>query len=84
MVLYCSCCLCLYFGSSITEAELHIFGNPCRTSAESGSSDICQSRQSGSAGAELHIVGSQGRAEVQMRNFTFLAVNAERKCGRGI
>ena len=39
------------------------------------------------AEAELHIFGSKGRAEVRMRkrkrNFTFLAVNAERKCGRG-
>ena len=65
------------------EAELHIFGSPGRTSAESGTSDLCQSRQSGSAGAELHIFGIQGRAEVRKRNFTFLAVNAERKCGRG-
>ena len=65
------------------EAELHIFGSPGRTSAESGTSYLCQSRQSGSAGAELHIFGSQGRAEVRKRNFTFLAVNAERKCGRG-
>ena len=65
------------------EAELHIFGSPGRTSAESGTSDLCQSRQSGSAGAELHIFGSQGRAEVRKQNFTFLAVNAERKCGRG-
>ena len=65
------------------EAELHIFGSPGRTSAESGTSDLCQSRQSGNAGAELHIFGSQGRAEVRKRNFTFLAVNAERKCGRG-
>ena len=48
-----------------------------------GASDLCQSRQSGSAGAELHIFGSQGKAEVRKRNFTFLAVNAERKCGRG-
>ena len=65
------------------EAERHIFWSPGRTSAESGTSDLCQSRQSGSAGAELHIFGSQGRAEVRKRNFTFLAVNAERKCGRG-
>ena len=65
------------------EAELHIFGRPGRTSAESGTSDLYQSRQSGSAGAELHIFGSKGRAEVRKRNFTFLAVNAERKCGRG-
>ena len=37
----------------------------CRTSAESGTLDLCQSRHSGSAGAELHIhvFGSQGRAE---------------------
>ena len=33
--------------------------------------------------AELQIFASKGRAEVQKRNFTFLAVNAERKCGRG-
>ena len=65
------------------EAELHIFGSPGRTSAESGTSDLCQSIQSGSAGAELHLFGSQGRAEVRKLNFTFLAVNAERKCGRG-
>ena len=57
--------------------------SPGRTSAESGTSDLCQSRQSGSAVAELHIFGSKGRAEVQKRNFTFLAVNAEWKCGRG-
>ena len=65
------------------EAELHIFGSPGGTSAESGTSDLCQSRQNRSAEAELHIVGSQGRAEVRKRNFTFLAVNAERRCGRG-
>ena len=65
------------------EAELHIFWSPGWTSAESGTSDLCQSRQSGSAGAELHIFGSQGRAEVRKRNFTFLTVIAERKCGRG-
>ena len=64
-------------------SELYIFWSPGRTSAESGTSDLCQSRQSGSAGAELHIFGSRGRAEVRKRNFTFLAVNAERKCGRG-
>ena len=33
--------------------------------------------------AELYIFGSQGRAEVRKRNFIFLTVNAERKCGRG-
>ena len=33
--------------------------------------------------AELHIFGSKGRAEVRKRKLTFLAVNAERKCGRG-
>ena len=57
-------------------------GSPGRTSAISGTSDLCQPRQSGSAGAELHIFGSKGRAEVRKWNFAFLAVNAERKCGR--
>ena len=35
--------------------------------------------------AELQTFASKGRAEVWMRkrNFTFLAVNAERKCGCG-
>ena len=65
------------------EAEIYIFGSPGRTSAESGTSDLCQARQSGSAEAELHMFGSQGRAEVRKRNFTYLAANAERKCGRG-
>ena len=51
-----------------------------RWNAESGTSDLCQSRQSGNARAELHIFGSQGRAEVRKRNFTILAVSAERKC----
>ena len=46
------------------EAELHIFGSPGRTSAESGTSNLCQSRQSG----------------MQKQNFTYLAVKAERKC----
>ena len=31
--------------------------------------------------AELQIFASQGRAEVRKQNFTYLAVNAERKCG---
>ena len=33
--------------------------------------------------AELQVFASQDRAEVREQNFTFLAVNAERKCGRG-
>ena len=33
--------------------------------------------------AELQTFASQGRAEVQEQNFTFLAVNAERKCAHG-
>ena len=49
------------------EAELHIFGSPGRRSGESGTSDLYQSRQSGSA----------------EQNFTYLAVKAERKCGCG-
>ena len=59
-------------------------------------SHICQSRQSGSAEAELHIFGSQCRTKVRTwnfrslavktewkRNFRSLAVKAERKCGSG-
>ena len=65
------------------EAELHIFGSYGRSNAESGTSDLWQSRQSGSAEAELYIFSSQDRAEVRNWNFTFLAVNAEWKCGRG-
>ena len=33
---------------------------------------------------ELHIFGSQGRAEVRKRNFTSLEVPAEMKCGSGL
>ena len=33
--------------------------------------------------AELQIFASQGRTEVRKRNFTYLAVKAERKCRRG-
>ena len=33
--------------------------------------------------AELQIIASQGRAEVWKQNITYLAVNAERKCGSG-
>ena len=65
------------------EAELHIFWSPGRTSAESGTSDLCQSRQSGSVGAELYIFGSQYWTKVRTWNFRSLAVKAERKCGFG-
>ena len=80
------------------EAELHIFGSPGRTSAGSGTSDLCQSRQSGSAEAELHIwqsrqsgsaeadlhiFGSQCRTKVRTWNFRLLSVKAERKCRSG-
>ena len=76
------------------EAELHIFGSPDRTSAVNGTSDLCQSKQSGSAGAELHIFGSKGGSgtshfgsqcvtKVRMWNFRSLAVKAEWKCGCG-
>ena len=72
------------------EAELHIFGSPGSTSAESGTSDPCQSRQSrtshiwqsrqsGSAEAELHIFGSQCGTKVRTWNFRSLAVKTERK-----
>ena len=33
--------------------------------------------------AELQIFASKGRAEAREQNFTYLAVNAERKCGSG-
>ena len=65
------------------EAELHIFGSPGRTSAESGTSDLCQVRQSGTAEAKHQVFGSQGRAEVWKWNFRSLAVKTERKCGSG-
>ena len=32
--------------------------------------------------AELQIFASKGRVEAREQNFTYLAVNAERKCGR--
>ena len=83
--------------SESAEAKLQIFGSPGRdemrkrnfTSLEVLAAQVRKAElqifASGSAGAELHIFGSKGRAEVRMRkrNFTFLAVNAERKCGRG-
>ena len=62
--------------------------------SESRISHICQSRESGSveaklqkslqsrsAEAEFHIFGSQGRTEVQKRNFTPSEELAEQKCG---
>ena len=33
--------------------------------------------------AELQIFASKGRAEAREQNFTYLSVNAERKCGCG-
>ena len=39
-----------------------------------GTSDLCQSRQSGNVEAEHQVFGSQGRAEVWKRNFRSLAV----------
>ena len=38
---------------------------------------------SGTEEAELHIFGSQGRAEVRKRVFTSLGMKAEQKCGSG-
>ena len=74
----------------------HLWKSWQRGSAESGTSDICQSRQSGRAGVDLHIFGSQGSAEAELHifgsecrtkvrtwNFRSLAVKAERKCGSG-
>ena len=71
---------------------------PVKAERECGSRTlpIWQSRQSGSAEAELHIFGSQCRTKVRTwnfrslavkaerkRNFISLAVKAERKCGSG-
>ena len=49
----------------------------------SRTSHIWQSRQSGSAEAELHSQCSQCRTKVRTWNFRSLAVKAERKCGSG-
>ena len=52
-------------------------------STESGTSDLCQSRQSGSAEAKLQTFKSPGRAELQKLNFVALAAKAGRKCKTG-
>ena len=49
-----------------------------------GTSDLCQSRQSGNVEAEYQVFGSQGRAEVWKRNFRSLAVKTERKCSQAL
>ena len=49
-----------------------------------GTSDLCQSRQSGNVEAEHQVFGSQGRAEVWNRNFRSLAVKTERKCSQAL
>ena len=49
-----------------------------------GTSDLCQSRQSGNVEAEHQVFGSQGRAEVWKRNFRSLAVKTERKCSHAL
>ena len=49
-----------------------------------GTSDLCQSRQSGNVEAEHQVFGSQGRAEVWKRNFRSLAVKTERKCSQAL
>ena len=46
-------------------------------------SDLWQSRQSRSVETELHIFCSQGITEVPKQNFRSLVVKAERKCGSG-
>ena len=54
---------------------------PVKAERQCGSrtSHIWQSRQSGSAGAKLHIIGSQCRTKVRTWNFRSLAVRTERK-----
>ena len=49
-----------------------------------GTSDLCQSRQSGNVETEHQVFGSQGRAEVWKRNFRSLAVKTERKCSQAL
>ena len=49
-----------------------------------GTSDLCQSRQSGNVEAEHQVFGSRGRAEVWKRNFRSLAVKTERKCSQAL
>ena len=49
-----------------------------------GTSDLCQSRQSGNVEAEHQVFGSQGRAEAWKRNFRSLAVKTERKCSQAL
>ena len=57
---------------------VHIFGNEgdlkCETTA------LLQSRQKGSAEAELPIFGNEGRVLVEKPTFRSLAVKIERKC----
>ena len=49
-----------------------------------GTSDLCQSRQSGNVEAEHQVFGSQGRADVWKRNFRSLAVKTEWKCSQAL
>ena len=49
-----------------------------------GTSDLCQSRQSGNVEAGHQGFGSQGRAEVWKGNFISLAVKTERKCSQAL
>ena len=49
-----------------------------------GTSDLWQSRQSGSAEAEHQVFGSQGVAEVWKRNFRSLSVKTERQCSQAL
>ena len=68
----------------VRKAERQIFASQDgKRKCGSRTSHIWQSRQSGSAEAELHISGSQCRTKVRTWNFRSLAVKAERKCGSG-
>ena len=68
----------------IPEAELPIFGNEGRVLVEKPIfRSYWQSRLSDSAEAKLQIFGSPGRDEMRKRNFTYLAIKEEWKCGSG-
>ena len=84
----------------VRKAELQIFASKGRAEAREqnftflavnaerkcgyGTSDLCQSRQSGNVEAEHQVFGSQDRAEVWKRNFRSLAVKTERKCSQAL
>ena len=63
--------------------DLSIFGSPGRTCVED-KRDLSSPGRAEVRKAELQIFCSQGSAEVWKRNFTFLKVLTEMKCGSGL